>query len=41
MIDKKLLSELQSECQEYRTLAQVATVERDKLTELVKVLQRR
>ncbi|XP_064617596.1 coiled-coil domain-containing protein 13-like [Liolophura sinensis] len=41
MIDKKLLSELQSECQEYRTLAQVATVERDKLTELVQLLQRR
>ncbi|XP_011446340.3 coiled-coil domain-containing protein 13 isoform X2 [Magallana gigas] len=40
-IDKQALAELQSQCQEYRTLYQVAQVERDKFSELVRVLQSR
>ena len=40
-IDKQALSEMQGQCHEYRTLMQVAEVERDKLSELVKVLQSR
>ena len=33
--------ELERQCQEYRSLAQAAEVERDKLMDLIKVLQRR
>lgn len=40
-IDKQALAELQSQCQEYRTLYQVAQVERDKFSELMRVLQSR
>ena len=40
-IDKQAMTELQAQCQEYKTMFQVAQVERDKLSELVRVLQSR
>lgn len=40
-VDVHALEELQYQCQEYRTVAQVAEVERDKLMDLMKVLQTR
>ncbi|XP_060576015.1 coiled-coil domain-containing protein 13-like isoform X2 [Ruditapes philippinarum] len=40
-VDNEMLGQLQYQCQEYRTVAQVAEVERDKLTELTKMLQSR
>ncbi|XP_061166826.1 coiled-coil domain-containing protein 13-like [Saccostrea echinata] len=39
--DKQAMAELQAQCQEYKTIYQVAQVERDKLSELVKVLEKR
>jgi hypothetical protein len=35
------LEELRLQCQEYKSLSQVATVERDRLAELVQVLETR
>ena len=40
-VDKQGLTELQNQCHEYKTVAQVAEVERDKLMDLMKVLQHR
>ena len=40
-IDRQALTEIQNQCQEYKTVAQVAEVERDKLMDLMKVLQKR
>ncbi|XP_048728819.2 coiled-coil domain-containing protein 13-like isoform X1 [Ostrea edulis] len=40
-IDKQAMTELQAQCQEYKTMFQVAQVERDKLSELVQLLQNR
>ena len=36
-----MLAQLQYQCQELRTVAQVAEVERDKLNELMKIVQER
>ncbi|KAL4228803.1 Coiled-coil domain-containing protein 13 [Mactra antiquata] len=40
-VDSQQIAALQYQCQEYKTVAQVAEVERDKLMELMQVLQRR
>ncbi|KAK3106358.1 hypothetical protein FSP39_018431 [Pinctada imbricata] len=40
-VDKAALAELDGQCREYKTLLQVAEVERDRLSELVKILQKR
>ncbi|CAC5412116.1 unnamed protein product [Mytilus coruscus] len=40
-LDKRAVNELTYQCQEYKTLMQVADVEREKLSELVQVLQKR
>ncbi|KAH3701286.1 hypothetical protein DPMN_076269 [Dreissena polymorpha] len=40
-MDAQAMAQLQYQCQEYRTVAQVAEVEKDKLAELTKVLQKR
>lgn len=40
-VDNQMYAQLQYQCQEYHTVAQVAEVERDKLMELMKVLQAR
>lgn len=40
-VDKRAVNELTYRCQEYKTLMQVADVEREKLAELVQVLQKR
>ena len=39
--DRVCVGELQYQCQEYHTLLQAANVERDRLSELVEVTQRR
>ena len=41
MTDNRVVADLQYQCQEYKTVVQVAEVERDKLSELMKVLQKR
>ncbi|XP_013386677.1 coiled-coil domain-containing protein 13-like [Lingula anatina] len=41
LLSKEELSELQAQCQEYKSMYHVAEVERDKLLELVKLLQQR
>lgn len=40
-VDSDMVAQLQYQCQEYHTVAQVAEVERDKLMELMKILQSR
>jgi membrane-bound inhibitor of C-type lysozyme len=40
-LDKRAVNELTYQCQEYKTLMQVADVEKEKLAELVQVLQKR
>ena len=40
-LEKSALDELELQCQEYRSLYQAITVERDRLAEFVKVLQSR
>ncbi|XP_063422846.1 coiled-coil domain-containing protein 13-like [Mytilus trossulus] len=40
-LDKRAVNELTYQCQEYKTLMQVADVEREKLSELVQILQKR
>jgi len=40
-MDQQFVAELQYQCQELRTVAQVAEVERDKLMELMQLLQGR
>ena len=39
--DRMRMEELKLQCQEFQSLYQAATVERDKLSELVQVLQQR